>query len=238
MQTGVSVDHGKPSEGYQQVTVMTSLRILSCQKGSLSCSANIMNVAHMKLVSSAFTAFTITLSAMNTSVAAQADVHLFLDAPTAETTIDAMSVSFRSELVDQDLKERSLTERPRILLACNDKGLQTLHLSIPEDLNPWPTFNEEVRTTVEVKSVTGIKPFTGNLIATPLSNGLSLSMDIRDKAGAIGRSWYEGMPITLSVPSKNNLPDLTITLFGAEPTRHFKSELSATIKVCELLSSS
>ncbi|WP_353404905.1 hypothetical protein [Brucella sp. NBRC 13694] len=192
----------------------------------------------MKLVSPVSITFAITLSAMNASMATQADIHLFLDAPTAETTIDAISASFRSELVDQDLKERSLTERPRLLLACNDKRLQTLHLSIPEDLNPWSTFKEELRTTVEVKSVTGIAPFTGNLIATPLSNGLSLSMDISDKAAAIGRSWYEGMPITLSVPSKSDLPDLNITLFGAEPTNHFKSELSATIKLCELLSRS
>ncbi|KAB2759538.1 hypothetical protein F9L00_16845 [Brucella anthropi] len=238
MQSGFSVDHGKLTKGYQQLTVMTSLQDRSCQKGSLSCSPNIMNVAHMKLVSPVFTVLAITLCTTNASMAAQANVHLFLDAPTAETTIDAMSASFRSELVDKDLKERSLTERPRLMLACNDKQLQTLHLSIPEDLNPWSAIKDEVRTTVEVKSVTGIEPFTGNLIATPLSNGLSLSMDIRDKAGAIGRSWYEGMPITLSVPSKNNLPDLNIVLFGAEPTRHFKSEISATIKVCEFLSSS
>ncbi len=38
MQSGFSVDHGEPTEGYQQLTVMAKLLDISCQKGSLSCS--------------------------------------------------------------------------------------------------------------------------------------------------------------------------------------------------------
>jgi len=34
MQSGFSVDHREPTEGYQRLTVKTSLQDLSCQKGS------------------------------------------------------------------------------------------------------------------------------------------------------------------------------------------------------------
>lgn len=236
MQSGFSVDHGKPSEGYQQLTEMTSLRGLSCQKGSLSCSENIMNVAHMKLVSSVVTTFAASLLGISASMAAQTDVHLFLDAPTAETTIDALSASFRIEMVDKDLKKRSINERPRLMLVCNDKQFHSLHLYIPEDLNPWSSLSDETNSTGEIKSVTGIEPFSGNLIATPLDGGLSISMNVGDHAARIGRSWYEGMPITLTVPSGSDLPDLNISLFGADLTRHFTTELASAIKVCEIFS--
>ncbi|KAB0568798.1 hypothetical protein [Brucella pituitosa] len=236
MQSGFSVDHGKATEGYQQLTVMTSLRDLSCQKGSLSCSSNIMNVTHMKLVSSVVTTFTASLLGISASMAAQADVFLFLDAPTAKTSIDALSGSFQSELVDKDLTERFVTDRPRLTLSCNDKQTQILHLYIPGDLNPWPTFKGSLPTEGEVKTVNGFAPYTGYLLAASFGSGLDITMGVGDRAAGIGRAWYEGMPITLTIPSGSDLPDINISLFGADPTRHFTTELASAINVCEIFS--
>lgn len=200
--------------------------------------SSIMKVAQMKLVSSELTAIAITLSTIGASDADQVNIPLFLDAPTAETTIDAIRVSFASELVDQDVTERYVTERPRLSLSCNDKKLQVLHLYLPKDLNPWTSLKESLGTKGELKSVGGFSPFTGNLLAMPMGEALDISMDIGSTAASIGRSWYEGMPITLDIQSGNDLPELNITLFSADRTRHFKSELASAIKSCEILSGS
>jgi hypothetical protein len=236
MQSGFSVDHGKPTEGYQQLAAMAKLLNLSCQKGSLSCSANIMIVAHMKLVSSVITTFAASLLSISASMADQADVFLFLDAPTAKSSIDALRGSFQSELVDKDLTERFVTERPRLTLSCNDKKTQVLHLDIPDDLNPWPTFKGSLPTEGEVKTVNGFAPYTGYLLATSVGSGLDITMGVGDRAAGIGRAWYEGMPITLTIPSGSDLPDINISLFGADLTRHFTTELASAIKVCEIFS--
>ncbi|OIS90676.1 hypothetical protein BLA27_25430 [Brucella cytisi] len=59
-------------------------------------------------------------------------------------------------------------------------------------------------------------------------------MGTGDRASGIGRAWYEGMPITLTIPSGSDLPDINISLFGADLTRHFTTELASAIKVCEI----
>ncbi len=199
---------------------------------------NIMIARHMKLVSLALTAFTITLGTMNASNAEQVNIPLFLEAPTAETTIDALRVSFRSELVDQNLTERIITERPRVSLSCNDKKLQVLHLYIPRDLNPWKSLTESFSTKGEVKSVGAFSPFTGSVLAATIGEGLDISMDVGSTAADIGRSWYDGMPITIDIPSAGDLPELNIVLFGAEPRPHFRTQMAAAIKACEILSGS
>jgi len=102
------------------------------------------------------------------------NIPLFLEGPTAETTIDALRVSFRSELVDQNLTERILTERPRVSLSCNDKKLQVLHLYIPKDLNPWKSLAETFSTKGEVKSVGALSPFTGSVLAAAVGEGLDI----------------------------------------------------------------
>ncbi|KAB0537038.1 hypothetical protein HNQ68_003149 [Pseudochrobactrum saccharolyticum] len=199
---------------------------------------NIMNVAQMKLVSSAFTAIAITLGTMNASNAEQVNIPLFLEGPTAETTIDALRVIFRSELVDQNLTERTITERPRVSLSCNDKKLQVLHLYIPKDLNPWKSLTKSFSTKGEVKSVGAFSAFTGSVLAANIGEGLDISMDVGSTAAGIGRSWYDGMSITIDIPSADDLPELNIVLFGAEPRPHFRTEMAATIKACEILSGS
>ncbi|WP_139316449.1 hypothetical protein [Pseudochrobactrum sp. B5] len=200
--------------------------------------STIMNVAQMKPVSSALAVLAITLSTINVSNAEQVNIPLFLEGPTAETTIDALRVSFRSELVDQNLTERIITERPRVSLSCNDKKLHVLHLYIPKDLNPWKSLAESFSTKGEVKSVGAFSPFTGSVLAATIGEGLDISMDVGSTASGIGRSWYDGMPITINVPSAGDLPELNIVLFGAEQRQHFRTEMAAAIKACEILSGS
>lgn len=200
--------------------------------------SNIMNVAQMKPVSSALAVLAISLSTINVSNAEQVNIPLFLEGPTAETTIDALRVSFRSELVDQNLTERIITERPRVSLSCNDKKLQVLHLYIPKDLNPWKSLTETFSTKGEVKSVGAFSPFTGSVLAATVGEGLDISMDVGSTATGIGRSWYDGMPITIDIPSGDDLPELNIVLFGAEQRQHFRTEMAAAIKACEILSGS
>ena len=198
--------------------------------------SKIMNVAQMKPVSSALAVLTITLSTINASNAEQVNIPLFLEGPSAETTIDALRVSFRSELVDQNLTERILTERPRVSLSCNDKKLQVLHLYIPKDLNPWKSLTETLSTKGEVKSVGAFSPFTGNVLAANIGGGLDISMDVGSTAASIGRSWYDAMSITIDIPSAADLPELNIVLFGAEPRPHFRTEIANAIRACEILS--
>lgn len=200
--------------------------------------SSIMIVIQMKLISSALTAFTITLGTMSGASANQKDIYLHLDAPSAETSMDAIKVSFNSELVDAELTERAINERPRLSLTCNDKKLQILHLYLSKDLNPWPSLKENLGTTGEIKSIGSFSSFTGNLVAMSRKEALVITMDIGNSAPDIGRAWYDGMPIMLVIPAKNELPELYISLSGAEPRKHFRTELAAAIKSCEILSGS
>lgn len=192
----------------------------------------------MKLTILTVTAFSLALS-VNISNAEQADVFLFLDPPSVKTTIDGITVNFRGELVDKDLTERDLIKRPRFSLSCKDNKSQVLQLYLPEDLNPWQKLDDAVMLKAEVKSAIGsFQPFTSNFRASLMNSSLVITIGLNGNAPAIGRTWYDGLPITVDVASNNSLPDLALTLHAAESSASFRTELASAIKTCKILSGS
>lgn len=83
-----------------------------------------------------------------------------------------------------------------------------------------------------------VRPFARSILAATIGEVLYISMDIGSSAAGIDRSWHDGMPITIDIPSAGDLPELNIILFGAEQRQHFRTEMAAAIKACEILSGS
>ncbi|RVI43993.1 hypothetical protein [Sinorhizobium meliloti] len=192
----------------------------------------------MKFVRTALSAAMLA-STTSMAFADQTDIYLFLNSETTKTEIDGLSVRLDSELIDQDMTERDFMRRPRVSLTCRDDGRQLMHVSVAEDLDPWPAIAEsaDLETDATLKSQSGsFEELKTRVKAYRVSALLTLAIDVTGRAEAIARTWYEGMPIQMASSPTNGLKDLNLILFPDAPNQRLRDELAAVIKGCSLVS--
>ncbi|KQT07001.1 hypothetical protein [Rhizobium sp. Leaf386] len=186
----------------------------------------------------ALLAFAVASSAPSIVCAQDQNVFLFLNEDTAETKIDGLNVTLRAELTDKDLKEREFMRTPRVWLSCYDGGRQVMTIDTADDLDPWPSVNQDrdVESDAALVSQTGsFSELHTRLRASRITHLMKISVDITGRAEDVARSWMQGFPIKLKATPGNGLQDLDLVIFPEARSPAFRTNAAALVQGCEVL---